>query len=109
MADTEYIITESQMQKLQELAEDSILADTIPKTNEIAENKVKLIKDIRSHLLSEAIRSEQKRVLDELDKWCTPEDNELDRPAKYKGDYVHASGRLRKKIESLRCKDRVES
>jgi hypothetical protein len=49
-------------------------------------------------------KDEREKVLDELDTWCTPEDNELDRPAKHKGDYIQASGRLRKKIQLLRTK-----
>jgi hypothetical protein len=40
-------------------------------------------------------------VLDNLIKLCTPEDNFLDRDAKFKGDCIHPSGRLLKKIKEL--------
>jgi hypothetical protein len=46
--------------------------------------------------------AEREKVLDELERWCKPEDNELDRHATKKGDCVHPSGRLLKKIAELR-------
>jgi hypothetical protein len=48
------------------------------------------------------LQSERDKVIQELWDWVEGDDNELDRPAKYKGDYVHASGRLRKKLLELR-------
>lgn len=44
----------------------------------------------------------QESVLMELETWCKPEDNDLDLPAKHKGDCIHASGKLRKKIQEIR-------
>ena len=90
----EYIITKSQ---LQELVDGYVYAQ--------AYEVVCIEKLVSSRLLSEHDQQVRQKVLDELDRWCTPEDNELDRPAKHKGDYVHASGRLRKKIETLRKND----
>ena len=48
-------------------------------------------------------QSEREKVLDELWAWTEGDDNELDRHATHKGDYVHPSGRLRKKIAELRA------
>lgn len=47
-------------------------------------------------------QNQREKVLDELEQWCKPEDNELDRHATKKGDYVYPSGRLLKKIKELR-------
>ena len=63
------------------------------------------LKKVRSTNFEAELRKERGKILDELFEWVKPEeDNELDRPAKYKGDPIHPSGRLKKKIKAMRDK-----
>jgi|WetSurMetagenome_2_1015567.scaffolds.fasta_scaffold398758_1 hypothetical protein len=83
----EHIVTGEQLTELQEAFQ---------------EDNAKRFHEILDEVRCNDFQNQREKVLDELERWCKPEDNELDRPATKKGDYVHASGRLLKKIKELR-------
>src|SRR5512138_2903058 len=52
--------------------------------------------------VNDAAMKARNGLLDELDEWASSDDPEINRPAKRKGDPIHPSGRLRRKLESMR-------